>query len=177
MGRDTGYSKDHSFNGGSNMGSPSTYQGGKNVSRTRDIEEEEYIYKVPCAARETISLRDSVRPTETTNHSSGKKTTTDEGKNIQLTEYKGGRDNTEERSTESSPMPFDMKKALRRPTFPKKELAIAIPDEDDEPERVEEDPSKGESIEEAVDSFSPTEKREGGSLAIADPLLGLTLQG
>jgi hypothetical protein len=30
--------------------------------RIRDIEEEEYIYKVPCAARETISLRDSVRP-------------------------------------------------------------------------------------------------------------------
>jgi hypothetical protein len=25
----------------------------------RDIEEEDYIYKVPCEARETISLRDS----------------------------------------------------------------------------------------------------------------------
>jgi hypothetical protein len=25
----------------------------------RDIEEEDYIYKVPCQARETISLRDS----------------------------------------------------------------------------------------------------------------------
>ena len=30
------------------------YAGGK-----KDIEEEDYIYKVPCQARETISLRDS----------------------------------------------------------------------------------------------------------------------
>jgi hypothetical protein len=30
------------------------YIGGK-----KDIEDEDYVYKVPCQARETISLRDS----------------------------------------------------------------------------------------------------------------------
>jgi hypothetical protein len=31
------------------------------LSKPRDIEEEDYIYKVPCDPRQTISLRDSVK--------------------------------------------------------------------------------------------------------------------
>jgi hypothetical protein len=82
-------------------------------------------------------------------------------------------------------LPFDLKRALakeedKRSTFNKKELAISIPVEEDVAERIDEDlneEGKAESVVEKVQRFSPTQKREGGSLAIADPLLGLTLQG
>lgn len=62
-------SLNHTINGddltsvrGSEAGSFGTYNAGivANVNmKPRDIEEEEYIYKVACDPRETISLRDS----------------------------------------------------------------------------------------------------------------------
>ncbi len=35
--------------------------GNQNAKTYKDIEEEDFIYSVPCAERQTISLRDSVR--------------------------------------------------------------------------------------------------------------------
>lgn len=77
-----------------------------------------------------------------------------------------------------------MKRALakeedKRLAFNKKELAISIPMDEDVPEKIDEldEEQRIDSVVDKVESFSPTQKREGGSLAIADPLLGLTLQG
>ena len=71
------YSDRDTFNSnGADSTSLNTNQSGKFI-KVKDIEDEEYIYKVPCAARDTISLRDSVKPVNAAevkkNHEKNKK--------------------------------------------------------------------------------------------------------
>ena len=65
-----------------------TYGAPNLIVKQRDIEEEDYIYKVPCAARETISLRDSVHLTNNKFHLKGEATEPINRKDIQLTEFR-----------------------------------------------------------------------------------------
>lgn len=65
----------------------------------KDIEDEEYIYKVPCAARETISLRDSV-PVPGDSKIIKKREMHKDSKDIQLTELKTSLVEVSERMTE-----------------------------------------------------------------------------
>lgn len=88
-------SKGHASNYSTHASSPTSVTSAQTlqtVNRTRDIEEEEYIYKVPCDPRDTISLRDSVRPERELSESAPEKMklTAPQSKNIQLTELIGG---------------------------------------------------------------------------------------
>jgi len=103
----------------------------------KDIEDEEYIYKVKCAPRDTISLRDS-RPVQYDHVAAKKLSKTSDTKDIQLTDLKSTAVSSNEESlphvTSTHLRTLTTKEFeatdspdRRRSTFTKKNLAIDIP--------------------------------------------------
>lgn len=100
-------------------------------SKKKDIEEEDYIYKVPCDPRQTISLRDSVklnRPSPDTLKKQQKK----KSKNHTLAEGEQELDSIHLASTAHASdrelAPTKLNNPIpRKGTFTKKNLNIAIP--------------------------------------------------